>query len=189
MSAENETIADIVAELRDVATNTKLYGPQPTVYGKPIDIYIAEVATDIAAAHKREVDKLNSVIQATVSRADAEIDRLRREISELEKKIGNAAKLREALITILDKAHEQYVNDFGIDTVWIQNVANTALAAPPRNCDVGTAEEQAERYMNFCHNYPKCTGCPCVGRMLYHQCEFAWAQMPYEAKEGGNNVV
>ena len=58
-----------------------------------------------------------------------------------------------------------------------------ALSAPPRNCDVGTAEEQAERYMNFCHNYPKCTGCPCVGRIQYHQCEFAWAQLPYE--EGG----
>lgn len=66
---------------------------------------------------------------------------------------------------------------------------NPALAAPPRNCDVGTAEEQSERCLNFCHNYPKCTGCPCVGRIKYGQCEFAWAQLPYEAKEGGNNVV
>ena len=54
------------------------------------------------------------------------------------------------------------------------------LAETPRNCDVGTAEEQAVRYMNFCHNYPKCTGCPCVGRVQYHQCEFVWAQLPYE---------
>lgn len=61
---------------------------------------------------------------------------------------------------------------------------NAALAEPVRNYEVGTAEEQAERYMNFCHNYPKCTGCPCVGRMQYHKCEFAWAQMPYE--EGGD---
>lgn len=61
--------------------------------------------------------------------------------------------------------------------------AKAALAAPRRNCDVGTAEEQAERYLNFCHNYPRCTGCPCVGRIQYGQCEFAWAQMPYA--EGG----
>ena len=58
--------------------------------------------------------------------------------------------------------------------------ARVVLIAPPRNCDVGTAEEQAERYMNFCHNYPKCTGCPCVGLIQYGQCEFAWAQLPYE---------
>ena len=59
----------------------------------------------------------------------------KREIDELKKQVGNAAKLREALITIRDKAYEQYVNDYGIDTVWIQDVANAALAAPPRNCD------------------------------------------------------
>ena len=59
------------------------------------------------------------------------------------------------------------------------------ICRPLRNCDVGTAEEQVERYMNFCHNHPKCTGCPCAGRMLYNQCEFAWAQLPYVATEGG----
>lgn len=63
--------------------------------------------------------------------------------------------------------------------------AMRAYKSELRNCDVGTAEEQAERYMNFCHNYPKCTGCPCVGRIKYNQCEFAWAQLPYVGKEGG----
>lgn len=53
---------------------------------------------------------------------------------------SNNAKLREALKTIRDKAHEQYINDYGIDTVWIQDVANAALAAPPRNCDIYDAE-------------------------------------------------
>lgn len=67
----------------------------------------------------------------------------------------------------------------------LYEIADAALAAPPRNCDVGTAEEQAERYMNFCHNYPKCTGCPCVGQMKYKQCEFAWSQLPYEDGETG----
>ena len=100
--------------------------------------------------------------------------------------IGNAAAMREALracldfIMRLDRAFNPFMQNL------LENAiakAKAALAAPPRNCDVGTAEEQAERYMKFCKNYPKCTGCPCVGRMQYHQCELAWAQMPYT--EGG----
>jgi len=52
---------------------------------------------------------------------------------------------------------------------------NAALAAPPRNCDVGTPEDQAKRY--------HATG------QLYHTLTLTnalqWEQMPYEAKEGG----
>ena len=53
--------------------------------------------------------------------------------------------------------------------------ARNALSAPPRQCDIGTAEEQEERY--------KATG------EVYHTSTLtnalAWAQMPYEAEEGG----
>ena len=31
-----------------------------------------------------------------------------------------------------------------------REMVNRALAAPPRNCDVGTAEEQAERFAKVC---------------------------------------
>ena len=61
-----------------------------------------------------------------------------------------------------------------------------ALAAPPRNCDVGTAEEQFERWQAFCGRHDaNCTGCPCDDG---HTCTLAycfakWAQMPCE--EGG----
>lgn len=89
--------------------------------------------------------------------------------------IHNAAAMREALKTV-----KRYLDGYTVNVPEMRSQVDAALAEPPRNCDVGTAEEQAERYMNFCHNYPKCTGCPCVGRMLYHQCEFAWAQLPYE---------
>ena len=54
---------------------------------------------------------------------------------------------------------------------------------PRRNCDVGTQEEQAKRYIDFCDNYPKCTGCPCVGQIKYNQCELAWAQLPYDGEK------
>ncbi len=68
---------------------------------------------------------------------------------------------------------------------------NAALSAPPRNCDVGTAEEQAERHKAYCrkHYTPdalggNCRKCPLKDRRGW-SCQLAWAQTPYEAQEGG----
>ena len=65
----------------------------------------------------------------------------------------------------------------------------SALAAPPRNCDVGTAEEQEARFNKFCSSYyninnvdGECNACP-LNDNVKTTCEFAWMQMPYE--EGG----
>lgn len=58
-----------------------------------------------------------------------------------------------------------------------------ALASPPRNCDVGTAEEQECRFHDFCgeHASNGCGNCPAMkGAAL---CVVNWGQMPYE--EGG----
>ena len=52
------------------------------------------------------------------------------------------------------------------------------LKHPPRNCDVGTAEEQAERFFAFC-NSNKCPSCPCRFTKKT-DCALIWAQMPYE---------
>ena len=53
-----------------------------------------------------------------------------------------------------------------------------------RNCDVGTAEEQSERYEKFCYAHRSrekgCGDCPLCDIVC---CGFAWLQMPYE--EGG----
>lgn len=92
---------------------------------------------------------------------------------------GNSAKLREVVERVAHMNDDGYWNS-SAQICNLVALARAALAAPSRNCDVGTPEEQAERYMEFCHNYPKCVGCPCVGRMLYHQCEFAWVQLPYK---------
>ena len=58
---------------------------------------------------------------------------------------------------------------------------------PRRNCDVGTAKEQSARFDKFCYDhrsYEKgCGGCPFLDGEPC--CELAWAQLPYEAKEGG----
>ena len=65
-----------------------------------------------------------------------------------------------------------------------------ALASPLRNCDVGTAEEQTERFKQLCRKYRRgpgpranCKGCPVSTESQHVGCTFAWAQMPYE-KEG-----
>lgn len=63
-----------------------------------------------------------------------------------------------------------------------------ALASTPRNCDVGTPEEQSVRMAEFCRTQyekvatdaPLCSGCQFNDREGL-DCQFAWAQMPYEA--------
>lgn len=69
----------------------------------------------------------------------------------------------------------------------IKRIVDTILAEPVRNCEVGTAEEQYQRYEKFCCSHysitdngdGNCLKCPFSEPI----CKFAWAQMPYEAKE------
>ena len=100
---------------------------------------------------------------------------------------SNVNAMREALVMVkrlfdgrlmwqpdIRKAHE---------------AVNSALAEPPRNCDVGTAEEQAERFYSFCKKFQSgiqgmCSPqCPCIGCRGMCHCLTKWEQMPYE--EGG----
>ena len=100
--------------------------------------------------------------------------------------LGNTAKMREALEAIKDTLDKWRLN--GVE-YWqyseLFDIANTVLSAPPRNCDVGTAEEQAERFKTFCYIYPlNCAGCPLKDSGITHnECAIFWTQMPYE--EGG----
>lgn len=102
---------------------------------------------------------------------------------------GDCAKLREAL----DESR-RIASDLGgcrLNDYWklneIVRVCEAALSAPPRNCDVGTAQEQDERFHRFCvkHHTGSCAGChnP-VGDYTVangvRECALVWAQMPYE---------
>ena len=59
----------------------------------------------------------------------------------------------------------------------------TALSAPPRNCDVGTTDEQVERFQWFCDTRP-CDGCTLKNKVNETlDCAIHWAQMPYEEGE------
>jgi hypothetical protein len=66
-------------------------------------------------------------------------------------------------------------------------MANLALVAPARNCDVGTAEEQAQRFGTLCNKhyddeYPCDKKCPIATLDIIHgfpRCQAYWAQLPY----------
>lgn len=59
--------------------------------------------------------------------------------------------------------------------------ADKILAKRPRQCDVGSAEEQIERHREWCRRDTDSSYCCNDCR----DCFARWAQMPYEAKEGG----
>ena len=108
--------------------------------------------------------------------------------------VGNAAAMREALENIANMGEEiDYQLGSSDETVYafrherslaynISECARTALSAPPRNCDVGTAEEQVSRYNEFCMQRA-CSECPFYAAGDLLACGVRWSQMPYE--EGG----
>lgn len=63
---------------------------------------------------------------------------------------------------------------------------NAALAEQVKNYEVGTAEEQEDRFRRYCNSH----GTFCGDCQLYDnrrgECRFAWSQMPYE--EGGGDA-
>lgn len=92
-------------------------------------------------------------------------------------RLGNASKMREAL-------------EFAEDELWSHGLFDaskriaSALSAPPRNCDVGTADEQHARFYSFCDKIEECKKCPLWrGGGLTSKCSVYWGQLPYE--EGG----
>ena len=110
--------------------------------------------------------------------------------------IGNMKAMLEALEWLHHDIERQAALDgeMSTDNAVRIGAIREALAAPPRNCDVGTAEKQAERFEDFCLKHIGCaeeTGgrhclcCPLVkaSEKITQKCELYWAQMPYE--EGG----
>ena len=101
---------------------------------------------------------------------------------------NNNKAMREALNDVLEKI-DRWRTD-GVMEHWqysqLFDIADAALAAAPRNCDIGTAEEQAKRFTKYCHakrhSVSECLSCPLFMQTGGH-CELAWVQMPYEEKK------
>lgn len=106
---------------------------------------------------------------------------------------GNQMKMREAVETALTTIRgviNGTISRTNNSVFGCRDKLKAALAAPSRQCDVGTAEEQEERFKHFCaSNYSACDVdmecCRCPLESEKAGCEFTWAQMPYEAEEGG----
>ena len=102
--------------------------------------------------------------------------------------VGNAAAVREALEALV-----AYWDWNGYDAMResrLKDMARSALAKPARNCDVGTAEDQSDRFADFCDSHSGCSQCPVKSLWNFangHKpsCGVLWAQMPYAAEEGG----
>ena len=104
-------------------------------------------------------------------------------------------ELREALVYLVENENTLFEAKLSIGELellhLIVNKARAALAAPPRNCDVGTPVEQRARFDKFCrsNSWDEIDGAHCMSSCpLYHgdcsRCEeLEWAQMPYQ--EGG----
>lgn len=111
-------------------------------------------------------------------------------------KANNNQKLREALMFTYCQLTTAIEDDeVGGNVLYLagcmREVANkclAALSAPPRNCDVGTAEEQEDRFADFCRKHECTMNCPVKKKWSFRcghkpSCGVLWSQMPYE--EGG----
>ena len=131
-----------------------------------------EVAGDCGTACKREHKQLADWLRELKSRRSA--------------KCGDVAKLCEALVEA-----RKVIKSMG--GYWAREtlpIIDAALAAPARNCDVGTLDEQRARLKAFCDSHGhgfdgqknySCENCPFIDDK---ECELAWANQPI-SKEGG----
>ena len=103
--------------------------------------------------------------------------------------VGDMAAIRDALANLVDVIDRC---DSGSPLWWHSGAkgvkpledAKAALAKPPRQCDVGTPSEQADRHRELCLKHGGCSTCPRnKDEWSYKDCILDWAQMPFK-KEG-----
>ena len=170
-NSKQETIADIVAAMR----NEGHAGDESCL--EWVGAKIRGYADRIEAAAKREREA-----GAEAAQICGEIGEMigREATREKSSRVGNAAKMSEACANIAEYARAATChteNSIFLGYLYqIEEWAESALAAPPRNCDIGNALEQVSRHRIWC----KCGGGCAVSCKM---CFAKWSQMPYE--EGG----
>ena len=178
MSDKQETIADIIAEMR--MGNT---GPYPFAYligraGGPLGNVIEQVT-----------------VKELADRLEAALKREREAITPKSEAIGNAAALREAVelarlyISLGPEAESRaYVKDgeavmlFAIDVL---DEISAALAAPPRNCERFATADDAKREFNYLWNFVWQRGGGCLAERNYEEEFERWLFAHATEKEGG----
>ena len=155
-----ETIDDIVADIR--AQNQGL--PEDSYALSPLVCDLLGLADRIEAAYNFKLEA----------------------VCENSSHVGNAAAMREALEAVVKVGYPHnfqkeapHIRAYCYEITTAIKKCFAALSSPPRNCDVGTAEEQFKRFNKFC--FPiKCRECKLYTEEELYDCIFRWAQMPYE---------
>lgn len=217
-----ETIADIVAEMCDhvVSANAWKAGIKSGVvmdFADRIEAAVDRERRQYEKLHECFWDK--RAVQCIIRRMLDSRDDLARAYPETARELdyyagelirarcecaaGNAAAMRDALVAV--KKSIDGIGESSLDcdpTILMAALTQVcarlsarierALSAPPRNCDVGTADEQDARFSKFCveKSSGSCSGCPdAVGGFTVangiRECALVWSQTPYAAKEGG----
>jgi len=117
-----------------------------------------------------------------------EIERLAKKCESIEKSQGNMAKLRGALGYVQEMLYVDCNGEVHICANEVKRISDKikdALAAPARNCDALSAQEQTERFAEFCKSHrhsdlSRCAGCPLEDTPDGTGCAQAWLQLPYE---------
>lgn len=122
---------------------------------------------------------LNDEWEQKIRRKDEEIEKLKAST------VGNSAALREALKDNTQLLAVVHSDEYTAEITEQIDKNTSVLAAPARNCDVGTADEQADRFKAFCYanRTPdnECSkGCQFNDTSAVCYCQARWAQMPYE---------
>ena len=181
---KQETVADVVAAMRkDIDDGT--VGIWSDFGGEIARGY----ADRIEAAMRnqfRDVKKMIPHEEVAVSKMETTTP-----TSEKSSAVGNAAAMREAL----EQIHELLSIGWKPDTAMCiryeaaYQIAKEALAAPPRNCDVGNEKDQSDRLDAFCAKHfqygddSPCSQCPVAeGKDQSLPCVFRFLQLPYEKK-------
>ena len=190
MDKKQETVADILAEMRGYEWGDPAFDRWALKWALKAARGLArEWAARLESALKRELAET----EAFALEAGAVVEASRR------KPAGNAAAMREALIQC--ELFLGYVDRHGHPTLnpgdkcvacegasELRDMVNRALSKPPRNCDIGTPEEQAERFADFCEART-CAECPANPKLWNYEvpCSFIWwNKLPYDAvAEGG----
>ena len=183
MANENETVMAVCAEWRDCIVSA-----DPSVWN---DERIAGLVKTTKAQQLAYLARIEAAWRREKSEIEANALSVGGIVEAARHKLGNAAAMREACQKMRDllmlrgdgKAYCILSWDEFNDS---QKMLRSAISAPARQCDVGTAEEQIGRFREFCQA-EKCGRYRCRGgskSICIDRCAIAWAQMPYAAEEG-----
>lgn len=143
------------------------------------DDILREMRT-VGRLDEKSTDKIPRSLQALGLRTYA--DRIEKAVTNC-----NQLKMRSALErlrewALMDLNENAFIADSSGNHMKLikgtMEIANAALAKPPRNCDVGMACEQAKRFEKYCKAH-KCETCP-MGYPSMHECAIHWSQTSYE---------